>query len=65
MVIVLILLSMIHGDLYSKVLQMPAGASQRDCVTAGAQWITTQKEKDSPQYLCVVKSDFSKPSDAD
>ena len=54
-VIVLILLALSNGDLYSKVLQMP-NASHKDCLAAGASWLDTQDPKTSPQYLCVVKS---------
>lgn len=59
-IVVLILLTLSPGshDVYNKVFVMPT-PSQRDCVAAGAQWIATQDSKDSPQYLCVVKSDVS------
>ncbi len=53
---VLILLTLVNGDTYSKVLQMPAHSSHKDCLNAGAQWLSTQKPQDNPQYLCVIKS---------
>ncbi len=54
--IVLILLTLVNGDVYSKVIQMPAHTAPKDCPNAGAQWIATQQAKDYPQYLCLVKS---------
>ena len=59
-VIVLILLSLVNGDVYSRVMQMPDHSSHKDCLSAGAQWLATQKAADSPQYLCLEKSDVSK-----
>jgi len=57
--IVLILLALSNGDVYGKTIQMPAHSTHKDCLEAGAQWISTQDSKTSPQYLCVVKSDVS------
>lgn len=57
--IVLILLTLVNGDVYSKVIQMPAHTAPKDCPNAGAQWMATQKASESPQYLCLVKSDTS------
>lgn len=57
--IVLILLSLINGDVYSKAIQMPEHSSHKDCLNAGAQWLAVQDAKDSPQYVCLVKSDVS------
>jgi hypothetical protein len=54
-IIVLIILSLSNGDVYSKVIQMP-NASHKDCLAAGAAWLDAQDPKGSPQYLCVVKS---------
>ncbi len=60
---VLILLSLINGDVYSKSIQMPEHSSHKDCLDAGAQWMAAQKQADSPQYLCLVKSDVSQMED--
>ncbi len=56
----LILMTLVNGDLYSKVIQMPDKSSRKDCLGAGAQWLATQKSAESPQYLCVLKSHFHK-----
>jgi hypothetical protein len=55
-IIILIILALTNGDVYSKVIQMP-NASHKDCLAAGAAWLDSQKPEDSPQYLCLVKSD--------
>lgn len=52
-VIVLILFTIINGDVYKSVQQMPSNASRADCVTAGATWISGQKPEDNPQYYCA------------
>jgi len=59
-ILVLIVLTLVNGDVYNHVNQMPEHASKRDCLTAGAVWMAGQKLADSPQYLCAVKSDVSK-----
>ena len=63
--IVLILLTLVNGDIYSKAVQMPAETSHKACLDAGAQWLGTQKAEDSPQYLCLEKSDVSKMTGGD
>ena len=57
-IVVLILLTLSGGNVYNKVLQMPT-PSHRDCLQAGAQWLSTQKAEDSPQYLCLDKCNFN------
>lgn len=63
-IIMLIFLTLSNGDVYNKVWQMPTGATHKDCLQAGAQWMSTQKPEDSPQYLCLVKGDTSHADDA-
>ena len=64
-ILVLILMTLVNGDVYSHVYQMPATATRKDCVQAGGAWMATQKGEDSPQFLCAVKSDVSKPQSAE
>ena len=59
-ILVLIVLTLVNGDVYNHVYQMPDHTSQKDCIQAGAAWMDTQKLEDSPQYLCAIKSDVAR-----
>jgi hypothetical protein len=57
-IVVLYVLALVNGDVYSKTITMPT-PSKRECVAAGAAWMDHQDPKDSPQYLCLVKSNVA------
>ena len=61
-IVVLYVLALVNGDVYSKTITMPT-PSKRDCVAAGAAWMDAQNPKDSPQYLCLVKSNVATHKD--
>ena len=53
--VLLVMILSPEGEVYTHTFSEPQ-ISEKDCMEAGAHWMTTQHPDDAPQYACILKA---------